>query len=351
MRASEKEIGMIKIGELANITGVSIQTIRFYESEGLISPVEVDRWTSYRYYDETSVVRLSEISHLKDLGFSLKEIKNFSEESIKEKISQLKVDIKKLTKNIEKLSSIRKKQGGFFMKNFVNDENVVGKWQKVAVVKNKEDYKLKKFDSDEIFDFEELYFLPNGEEYWVFSWTKGFLYLKEGQNGKERVLPYEIVDGKMFVGVVDAKTNTIDNYAVYTKIDNKHYAKEEIAIKDNTNIPFILDKKVVGFWNAVDYVRDKKDFDPENKFWGDELFLKSYVFEPDGTLLVKYNGRDGINEMNWSKGVVINKNISTVSSYDICSINGQDYLFVEWKSGDYTYGGEVRGMYVFKKIN
>lgn len=60
---------MIKIGELSNITGVSIQTIRYYENEGLISPVEVDRWTNYRYYDETSVVRLSEILYLKDLGF------------------------------------------------------------------------------------------------------------------------------------------------------------------------------------------------------------------------------------------------------------------------------------------
>ena len=42
---------MIKIGELSNITNVSIQTIRFYESKGLINPIEVDRWTCYRYYD------------------------------------------------------------------------------------------------------------------------------------------------------------------------------------------------------------------------------------------------------------------------------------------------------------
>ena len=87
---------MIKIGELANITGVSIQTIRYYESEGLISPVEVDRWTNYRYYDESSIVRLSEISYLKSLGFSLKEILNLSEEAIKEKISQTELNIARL---------------------------------------------------------------------------------------------------------------------------------------------------------------------------------------------------------------------------------------------------------------
>lgn len=99
---------MIKIGELSQITGISVQTIRYYESEGLITPIEVDRWTNYRYYDERSIERLSEISYLKELGFSLKEIRNLSEESIKEKISQTKNKIKKLSQNIHKLSSIVK---------------------------------------------------------------------------------------------------------------------------------------------------------------------------------------------------------------------------------------------------
>ena len=94
----------------STICGISIQTIRYYESEGLISPIEVDRWTNYRYYDESSVIRLSEIAYLKDLGFSLKEIKNLSEETIKQKISKAKKDIKKLTHNIDKLSTICKKQ-------------------------------------------------------------------------------------------------------------------------------------------------------------------------------------------------------------------------------------------------
>ena len=31
-------------------------------------------------------------------------------------------------------------------------------------------------------------------------------------------MPYEIIDGKLYIGVVDGKTNTIDNYAIYEKI-------------------------------------------------------------------------------------------------------------------------------------
>lgn len=335
---------MIKIGELSNIVGISIQTIRYYEDEGLISPIEVDRWTNYRYYDERSIVRLSEISYLKDLGFSLKEIKNLNENTIKEKISQIKLNIQKLTQNIDKLSTIRKENGGFFMKNFVNDEKVVGKWKKLAVVKNKEDYSLNNFDDNEIFDFEQIYFLPNGEEYWVFSWTKGVLYLKDRQ------LPYEIIDGKLFIGIVDYKTNTIDNYAVYEKENDKHYTKEEISIKDNTNIPFISDDRVIGFWDCVDYVHNFNEYKVGQKFWSENLLFKKYIFENTGTLFVGYAKDNVLYPINWSKDVVINKKVNTVSEYTIKEIDNETIMFIEWKSGDYTFGGQINGYYVFKKV-
>lgn len=335
---------MIKIGELSSITKISIQTIRYYESEGLISPIEVDRWTNYRYYDESSIERLSEISYLKDLGFSLKEIKTLDEKTIKEKISQAKIDIKKLTSNIKKLSTIRRDEGGFFMKNFVNDERVIGKWKKLAVVKNKEDFSANKFDDNDIFDIEQIYFLPNGEEYWVFSWTKGILYLNDRQ------LPYEIIDGKLFIGIVDCKTNTIDDYAVYEKVDDKHYSKDEIQIKDNINIPFIADARVIGFWDCIDFVDNFDEFKVGKKFWNGDLFLTKYVFENNGKLFVGYNNSDMLYPLDWSKDVVINKKSHTASEYTIKEIENETILFVEWKSGDYSFGGKVKGYYVFKKV-
>jgi hypothetical protein len=155
----------------------------------------------------------------------------------------------------------------------------------------------------------------------------------------------------MFIGVVDYHTGNIDNYAVYEQVDNMKYTKDGISIKDNTNIPFIKDDKFIGFWTAVDYVRDFNDFEPGKKFWSEDLFLKEYVAKPDGDLLVSYNYGSSMRTINWSKGVVINKNISTVSEYVFKEIDGDIYMFVEWKSGDYTFGGEVRGYYVFKKVN
>lgn len=335
---------MIKIGELSKLSGVSIQTIRFYEEKGLICPAMVDRWTNYRYYDENSLGRLSEIARLKDLGFSLNEIKDINEKSIQEKIVQSKETIKKLKENIHKLSSIHAENGGVKMKSFINDEAVIGKWKKVAVVKTKEDFAKNKFEKEVYFPFEELYFLPNGQEYWVLSWSKGVLYVNDRQ------MPYEIIDGKLFVGVVDYLTNEIDNFAVYEKVDDKIYTKNEIRIKDNTDIPFILDEEAVGFWDVVDFVEKKEQFDPNKPYWQEDMFLKRYTFMPDGTMLSQYYTFDDVAKFAWSRGVVIDRVGATVSEYQIVEKHSQKYMIVEWKSGDYIYGGKVNGYYVLKKI-
>ena len=50
---------------------------------------------------------------------------------------------------------------------------------------------------DEPFPFNELYFLPYGKEYWVFSWTKGYLKIIDNYH------PYEIVDNILILSVVD----------------------------------------------------------------------------------------------------------------------------------------------------
>ncbi len=61
------------IGELSKKTGVSIETIRFYERENLIKPL-ARKESGYRTYNETAISRLKFIKRSKDLGFSLKEI-------------------------------------------------------------------------------------------------------------------------------------------------------------------------------------------------------------------------------------------------------------------------------------
>ncbi len=340
-----EEENMLKIGDLSKITDVSVKTIRFYEEEGLIRPIEVDRWTGYRYYDDSSIERISQIVYLKSLGFTLKEIANFSDEIIAEKTKEIQDKVIKLNDSIRELKTLRQQKGEYIMKNFVNDEKVIGKWKRIGIVEQIEDFKKGNIDIDsKVFDkFKEIYFLPNGQEYWTLSWSKEKLFVKD------RVFAYKIIDGVMYIGVVDKHTDKVDCYAVYEQVDNKAYSVNEIMISDDTNIPFIYDEKVVGFWEVVDFVNDKNKFDTTCRFAREELFLKNYAFSPDGKLIATFD-RERTNILSWSKGCVINNIIKTVSEYEIRVINNKDYMFVEWKSGDYTYGGKVYGYYVLKRI-
>ena len=62
------------IGTLAKQCGVGVETIRFYEREGLL-PQPERKPSGYRLYTEEAADRLHFIREAKDLGFSLREIR------------------------------------------------------------------------------------------------------------------------------------------------------------------------------------------------------------------------------------------------------------------------------------
>ena len=66
---------MIKIGDFARLSQVSVVTLRYYDELGLLKPVKVDQFTGYRFYSADQLPRLNRILALKDLGFSLEQIK------------------------------------------------------------------------------------------------------------------------------------------------------------------------------------------------------------------------------------------------------------------------------------
>ncbi|WP_109125672.1 MerR family transcriptional regulator [Dyella sp. C11] len=63
------------IGAVARRVGVAIDTIRYYEREGLL-PEPLRRASGYRTYDEGAVRQLRFIRRAKDLGFTLEEIRD-----------------------------------------------------------------------------------------------------------------------------------------------------------------------------------------------------------------------------------------------------------------------------------
>ena len=65
---------MIRIGDFSKLSRVSVKTLRYYDEVGLLKPVEVDRFTGYRFYEYHQLSALNRILALKELGFSLEEI-------------------------------------------------------------------------------------------------------------------------------------------------------------------------------------------------------------------------------------------------------------------------------------
>ena len=64
----------MQIKELADLPGVSVRTLHYYDEIGLLVPARVDKFTGYRYYDENSLLRMQEILFYRELDFSLKSI-------------------------------------------------------------------------------------------------------------------------------------------------------------------------------------------------------------------------------------------------------------------------------------
>ena len=127
-------------------------------------------------------------------------------------------------------------------------------------------------------------------------------------------------------------------------------------IEDKLDYDFVNDEQVVGKWEVVDYVKNQEDFKTGNKSWNENLYLKDLIFLPDGKMAQPIAGNHQSDEttpvewLTWTKGIVMHKGDKTASAYEIKEINGEKYMFYQWKSGDYIYRGMTTYYYVFKQV-
>ncbi|WP_407940167.1 MerR family transcriptional regulator [Nakamurella leprariae] len=67
---------MLSIGEFAQVTHLSIRTLRRYHDAGLLEPVRVDPATGYRRYDPTQIPTAQVIHRLRQLDVPLADVRN-----------------------------------------------------------------------------------------------------------------------------------------------------------------------------------------------------------------------------------------------------------------------------------
>lgn len=76
----ERQQGMLKIGDVAKLSGIGIEALRFYEKSGLLDrPARTE--SGYRLYGRDVLDRLAFIKQSQTLGFSLDEIRSIVEDA------------------------------------------------------------------------------------------------------------------------------------------------------------------------------------------------------------------------------------------------------------------------------
>lgn len=95
----------MKINEVAKLTGITVRTLHYYDEIGLLKPSEITA-TGYRIYDNQCLELLQQILFLRELDFSLNDIKDIIQNKNYNKNDALQKQKELLIKKRDRLNSL-----------------------------------------------------------------------------------------------------------------------------------------------------------------------------------------------------------------------------------------------------
>ncbi len=126
----------MQIKEFAVFTGVSVRTLHYYDEIGLLTPAYIDKNSGYRFYDESSILRMQEILFYRELDFSLKDIREIISSPNYDKAAALTEQKKLLTLKKERLDRLIAA-----IDNAVKGENIMNAFDNSEFEKYKDEAK------------------------------------------------------------------------------------------------------------------------------------------------------------------------------------------------------------------
>ena len=155
-----------------------------------------------------------------------------------------------------------------------------------------------------------------------------------------------------------------DNTIIDVEMMHNSYEREDVKYIDNdkitgivlpyasdTNLEFIEDKNIIGFWKSIDCIFNKDNFNPEVKQYPGELYLTDISVSPDAKVTISFSDGE-IKKSSYTNGCIYNLCYDdTACKYELKTVGNKDYMIIEWKSGDYVFGGFVVCYYVLEKMN
>lgn len=363
---------MIKIGDFSKICNVNTHTLRYYDAEGVLKPDIIDPSSGYRFYSVEAVERYKQILFYKNLGFSLDEIKKIqsaTDEELWQILQQKKAELSKaidlFREQINTIDRICEKDSkkpilfDMLLLPFENDEQMIGKWKLCGSISDENELTA----PEEVFEntaSDEIIFMPGGAFAWTYFWTKGTLYRISPRYTFAIPSDYKTVekDGVRYMILQFLTDDCIENGAesillLYRQVDHIAYTERQIrAHVDDTDLPFVDDEAVQGEWVPLDYVPSVSDFDPDTPYSTPEaIYMVNIRFVPRGICARTVRSMSGnvTYGLRYTKGFVLNDKEMTAEAYQIRTIKGKEFLFVEHKSGDYFYGGLKPHVYVYQR--
>lgn len=95
------------IGELADLAGVSVRTLRYYDQIELLEPSQRDPSNHYRLYDFADLLKLQQILFFRELDFPLEQIKDILASPANNRITLLRQHDQNLGLRVERLRTLQ----------------------------------------------------------------------------------------------------------------------------------------------------------------------------------------------------------------------------------------------------
>jgi len=93
--------GLYKIGLFSQMNKVTVKALRYYDDIDLLKPAYVDEYSGYLYYTSAQLPALHQILALRQMGFTLEEIKD-----VQNGMSEKKLLMRKIAEETTKLSQV-----------------------------------------------------------------------------------------------------------------------------------------------------------------------------------------------------------------------------------------------------
>jgi len=220
-------------------------------------------------------------------------------------------------------------------------DEIIGHWRTVDIVPNVENFHPNQSVSPSNFPITKLAFFPNGQtdKPWG-TWTNHFFTNSENTTKSVLWIKKYNGDAYLFLPWV-SDTGSSLSHLVLKKQSQNPLSKVARYVPRRTKREQLFRNSIPGRWISIDFVSSIEKFGPKTKASNRDLYLKELTFLPDGKTDRSF--------WTWENNTLHHSGDNTDAKLLIKEIDGENYLLVEWMSGDVIHRGLPPKYYVLKK--